>query len=122
MNDTSKRHLLERTPEQKAEERRIRELHRENPIRVVPTDTIDGEDVVQLLKFVNLIRKEREAQGLSLEQLAERAGMDVAALSRLESAQNFNPTAATMFRLARALGKSLSVGFASPSQTDPTKK
>jgi len=89
-------------------------MHRENPVRVVPTDTIDGADVAQLLKFVSLIRREREAQGLSVEQLAERAGVDPAALARLESAQNFNPTAATMFRLARALGKSLTVGFTSP--------
>ena len=45
MSDTAKLPRIERTPEQRAEERRIREMHRHNPVREVPTDTITGADV-----------------------------------------------------------------------------
>jgi ribosome-binding protein aMBF1 (putative translation factor) len=115
MNEVLRQKRLERTPEQIAEERRIRELHRQQPIRVIPTETVDGADMPSLLKFVAAVRREREACGMSVEQLAERSGMDVDALARLEAAQNFNPSAATMFRLTRALGKSLQLAIHDPS-------
>ena len=35
MSDTTKASKIERTPEQKAEEKRIREMHRQNPVREV---------------------------------------------------------------------------------------
>jgi ribosome-binding protein aMBF1 (putative translation factor) len=111
MSDTAKLPRKERTPEQIAEERRVREAHRLNPIRDVPADTLSGADATQLLQLVASIRREREALGLSPEQLAERAGLEVATLHRLESGQSFNPTIATLFRLAAALGKHLTVGL-----------
>jgi ribosome-binding protein aMBF1 (putative translation factor) len=111
MSDTTKLPRTERTPEQRAEELRIREAHRANPIRAVPPDTLSGADAVQLLKFVAALRREREALGLSLEQLAERTGLDVATLSRFESGQGFNPTISTLFRLAASLGKKLTLGL-----------
>jgi ribosome-binding protein aMBF1 (putative translation factor) len=107
MSDTAKVPKIERTPEQKAEERRIREMHRQNPVREVPADTVRGADVAQLFRLAAAIRREREAQGLSIEQLAERAGVDVNALSRLEAGQGLNPTVSTLFRLAHALGRNL---------------
>lgn len=113
MSDTAKLPRKERTPEQIAEEKRIRELHRQTPVREVPADTISGADAAQLLQFVAAIQREREAQGLSLEQLASRSGVEVAALSRLESAQSFNPTISTLFRIANALGKKLCLGLES---------
>lgn len=109
MSDTTKVPKIERTPEQKAEERRIREMHRQNPIREVPADTLSGVDAAQLLKFVAAVRREREAQGLTLEQLAERAGIDGAMLSRFESGQAFNSPVSTLFRIAGALGRKLVV-------------
>jgi ribosome-binding protein aMBF1 (putative translation factor) len=93
------------------DERRIREMHRQNPIREVPADTLRGADAAQLLRFVASVRREREAQGLTLEQLAERAGIDVGVLSRFESGPAFNPTVSTLFRLAAALGRSLVLGL-----------
>jgi ribosome-binding protein aMBF1 (putative translation factor) len=120
MSDTARLPRKERTPEQVAEERRIREAHRLSPIRDVPADTLSGADVAQLLKLVASIRRGREALGLSLDQLAERAGMDVATLERLESGQSFNPTVATLFRLAAALGKQLTVGL-DATHTGPTR-
>jgi transcriptional regulator with XRE-family HTH domain len=43
--------------------------------------------------------------GLSLADVAERTGIDKAALSRLETAQNMNPTVSTLCRYANSLGK-----------------
>jgi ribosome-binding protein aMBF1 (putative translation factor) len=111
MSDTAKVPRSERTPEQKAEERRIREMHRENPIREVPADTLRGSDAARLLQFVACVRHEREAQGLTLEQLATRAGIDVGVLSRFESGQAFNLTVSTLFRIAAALGRNLTLGL-----------
>lgn len=103
MSDTAKAPKIERTPEQKAEERRIREMHRLNPIRELPADTLNGAAAAQLLKFVASVRREREAQGLTLQQLAERAGIDASVLARLEAGQAFNPSVSTLFRIASAL-------------------
>jgi ribosome-binding protein aMBF1 (putative translation factor) len=111
MSDTAKLPRMERTPEQIAEEKRIREAHRLNPVRELPPDTISGSDAAQLLQFVALLRREREKHGLSLEQLAERAGVDAAVLARLEAGQGFNPTISTLFRIATALGKHLTLGL-----------
>lgn len=107
MSDTTRVPKIERTPEQKAEEKRIREIHQQNPIREVPADTLRGADAALLLKFLAAVRREREAQGLTVEQLAERAGIDVAVVSRFESGQAFNPTVSTLFRIAGALGRNL---------------
>jgi ribosome-binding protein aMBF1 (putative translation factor) len=112
MSDTTKVPKIERTPEQKAEELRIREMHRLNPIREVPSDTITNADARQMLKFIAAIKREREAQGLTLHELAERAAVDIDVLTRLEAAHSFNPTISILFRLARALGKRLELGLA----------
>lgn len=111
MSDTARIPRIERTPEQRAEEQRIREMHRQNPIREVPADTITSADVVCLMKFVSAIRREREAQGLTSEAVAERLGMEASAYARLESGNVLNPTLATLFRITRALGKSLAIGL-----------
>ncbi len=51
------------------------------------------------------LKKERERQGLTLAALSKRSGIDQAALSRLETGQHGNPTLATLYRIAVALGK-----------------
>jgi ribosome-binding protein aMBF1 (putative translation factor) len=116
MSEKTKVPNIERTPEQKAEEKRIRELHRQNPIRAVPTDTLRGSDVAVLLKFIASVRREREAQGLTVDELAARAGIDAATLARLESGIAFNPTIATLFRIAEALGRNLTLALDSVAQ------
>jgi ribosome-binding protein aMBF1 (putative translation factor) len=107
MSDTAKVPRSERTPEQKAEEKRIRQLHEQNPFREVPADILRGSDAARLLQFVASVRRERESQGLTLEQLAARAGIEVGILARFESEQAFNPTLSTLFRIASALGRDL---------------
>jgi ribosome-binding protein aMBF1 (putative translation factor) len=103
--------IPERTPEQEAEELRIREMHRQNPVREVPTDIIASTDVVELMRFVAAVRRARESQGLTPEAVAERVGMDVTAYARLESGNMLNPTLSSLFRIARAVGKHLSIGL-----------
>lgn len=53
------------------------------------------------------LKKAREAAGLSLADVAERSGIDKAALSRLETGVHDNPTVETLMRYATALGKKL---------------
>src|SRR5262245_31694503 len=53
------------------------------------------------------LKKAREAAGLSLADVAERSGIDKAALSRLENGIHDNPTVETLLRYAAALGKQL---------------
>ena len=60
-------------------------------------------DVLQLLKA------ERQAQGLSLSEIETRSGLAKSKLSRLENDPECNPTLSTLRRYATALGKKLSV-------------
>jgi ribosome-binding protein aMBF1 (putative translation factor) len=104
-----------RTPEARAEEIRSREaLDREFRETGTIETTGDGTtmgDLVAFRRFVMSLRRERERQGLSLADVAERARIDKAALSRLENGQQLNPTVNTLARYARALGKSLALGM-----------
>jgi ribosome-binding protein aMBF1 (putative translation factor) len=82
----------------------------------------DGEgttmgDLVAFHRFIMSLRRERERLGLSLGDVAERAGIDKGALSRLENGQQLNPTVNTLARYARALGKSLAWGLADRDDT-----
>ena len=51
------------------------------------------------------LKQERERQGLTLAALAQRSGIDQAALSKLETGSHANPTLATLYRIALALDK-----------------
>jgi transcriptional regulator with XRE-family HTH domain len=107
----------------KAEELRIRDEHRRNPVREVPADTILGADVGQLFKLVGVIRREREAQGLTPEQVADRARIDAEVYTRFEAGHSFNLTVSTLTRIARAVGKKLVVSLddadLNPTTTPP---
>jgi DNA-binding XRE family transcriptional regulator len=60
------------------------------------------------LRFaIHELKKAREAAGLSLADVAERSGIDKAALSRLENGVHDNPTVETLMRYAAAVGKKL---------------
>jgi len=54
--------------------------------------------------LIATLRAERERQGLSLTEIAERTGIDRAAIHKLEIGLNKNPTCATLARYADALG------------------
>ncbi len=59
---------------------------------------------------MQLLKREREARGLTLTEVAERAGIDKSNLSKLENDINANPTLETLFRVARAIGVKLTIG------------
>jgi transcriptional regulator with XRE-family HTH domain len=60
---------------------------------------------LSIRQAVFALRKAREAARLSLADVAERTGIDKAALSRIETGQHPNPTVSTLCRYAHALGK-----------------
>jgi ribosome-binding protein aMBF1 (putative translation factor) len=88
-----------RTPEGRAEIERIRAAIREDYPPLEPDP--------ELAKVLDALRVERERQGLSLADLAERTQMDSPTLSDLESGKVANPTVQALRAYAHALGKQL---------------
>jgi ribosome-binding protein aMBF1 (putative translation factor) len=105
-----------RDPQARAEEARVRDAlereYRETGMLKTAGDGTTMGDLVAFRRFVMSLRRERERLGLSLADVAERAKIDKAALSRLENGQQLNPTINTLERYARALGKRLTCGLA----------
>jgi transcriptional regulator with XRE-family HTH domain len=62
--------------------------------------------------FVASARKAREARGLTVSVVAERMGVDHAAVSRLESGKQTNPTVNTVMRYVEAIGLRVAWGLA----------
>jgi transcriptional regulator with XRE-family HTH domain len=60
-----------------------------------------------LASIAESLREERGRSGMTLEQLAQRAELSIAHLSRLESGER-QPSLAALFALSRALGVSIS--------------
>ncbi len=73
------------------------------------TDPDDSAGGVKLTQVVQLLRKEREAQGLSLGDIHEATGITQGRLSRIENRVETNPTIGTLERIAEALGLQLLV-------------
>jgi DNA-binding phage protein len=61
-------------------------------------------DYLAVLELAAQLKQSRQAQRLSLSQVADRTGIDKAALSRIESGRNANPTIGTLETIARAIG------------------
>jgi ribosome-binding protein aMBF1 (putative translation factor) len=99
----------QRTAEQRAEEEAIRRQHAANPIHQRPAGTINQRSLTAILALAARFKAERESQGLTLAQVAERMGIDAPALSRLETGKMLNPTLATLHKWAEALGRKLDV-------------
>ncbi len=74
-------------------------------------EMIAPDDLVAAARFIGGLREQREQAGLSLADVAERSGIDKAALSRLETGWQPNPTLNTLVRYARAIGKRLVLGL-----------
>ena len=62
---------------------------------------------LSLMAALHDLKAARESSGLSLADVAERSGIDKAALSRLENGIHDNPTVETLIRYAAAVGKRL---------------
>jgi transcriptional regulator with XRE-family HTH domain len=114
-----------RTPEARAEQARSREaLDRERRETGTIKTTGDGTTMGELVafrRFVMALRRERERLGLSLADVAARAKIDKAALSRLENGQQLNPTVNTLARYVRALGKTLTWGMTDDAEKRTVK-
>jgi transcriptional regulator with XRE-family HTH domain len=54
-------------------------------------------------KAIRQARASREAQGLTLKDVSERCGIDVATLSKLENGKQTNPTLFTMLAVGKRL-------------------
>lgn len=100
-----------RTSEQQAEEEAIRREHAVNPIRRQPSDAINRQSFNAILNLVAEYKSVREAQGLTLAEVAERMGIDPPALSRLETGKMLNPTLATLLKWAESLGQNLNISL-----------
>jgi ribosome-binding protein aMBF1 (putative translation factor) len=107
-------HKTERTPEELAELRAERERFsrtRPGPGDLTASSDYDGPyrqgDLMALLSALATLRQERERQGLSLAEVSDRSGLDKGMLSRLENGKILNPTVATLWRYADAVGMSL---------------
>lgn len=103
------------TAADRARHKRIREQMQ----RIKPTpEQLMGDGVwlplgayFTLKQTIGALKTERERAGLTLSALAKRTGIDKAALSRLESGKQANPTLATLLRYAAALGKEVCVAL-----------
>ena len=103
-----------RTAEQRTEEEAVRRLHAANPIRQKPAGTINRQSFTAILRLIARFKAERESQGLTLAEVAERMGIDPPALSRLETGKMLNPTLAMLHKWAEALGQKLNVDLSPP--------
>ncbi len=65
------------------------------------------------------LKDERERQGLSLADVAERSGIGKASLSRLETGKLANPTVDTLLRYAAALDRRLEWRVVNPASGKP---
>lgn len=114
MNEKRKARAIDLTPEQRDEHRRIRELFQDwhpSPEELIASGesakfALAGE-YRYLRPFVAKLKQAREDAGLSLADVAQRCGIDKAALSRLENGLNPNPTLDTLWRYVAAIGKRL---------------
>jgi transcriptional regulator with XRE-family HTH domain len=69
-------------------------------------------DHLDFAAFLASARKAREARGLTLSEVAARMGCDHAAVSRLESGKQPNPTVNTVMRYVEAIGLRIAWGLA----------
>lgn len=109
---------IERTPEELARIQAIRKnFQAEKPTMEQLLATGEYTQPVPLATYLGTkellhdLKHEREKAGLSLTDVANRTGMDKAAISRLENGHQQNPTVETLSRYAMAIGKQLVWAF-----------
>jgi DNA-binding Xre family transcriptional regulator len=115
---------IKRTPEETARLRADRERYqreRPTPEQLLAegghTEFVKLGELLRLHQAVAWLKQERERQKLTLAEMSRRTGIDQAALSRLETGKNSNPTLDTLNRVAAALGKTICFSFQDADQT-----
>ena len=131
MNERTRTQLDRLTPEKRAKaeaaierfrtpEARSRELidrdeidreYRETGTIATTGETTTVDELIALRRFVGKLRAEREARGLSLDDVSRRSGLERSAISKLEVGHNVNPTVKTLARYARAIGVAITWNF-----------
>jgi DNA-binding Xre family transcriptional regulator len=121
------RHLhckIKRTPEEVARLRADRERYqreRPTPQQLLAegghAEFVKLGELLMLHQTVGWLKQERERQHLTLAEMSRRTGIDQAALSRLETGKNSNPTLDTLYRVAAALGKMICCSFQDADKT-----
>jgi predicted transcriptional regulator len=107
---------IERTAEERRQLGEIRDrFQRQKPglddllAKGDAAEVVSQGEYVDLRKMLAALKKHREKRGLSLADIAEKSGMDRAAISRLENGVYVNPTLDTLYRYAEAIGAE--IGF-----------
>ncbi len=105
---------IERVPEDLARIRAIREKFQSERPTVAQllesgdyTEPVSHGAYLETKQLLHELKKHREEAGLSLADVANRTGMDRAAISRLENGHQPNPTVETISRYAMAVGKQI---------------
>lgn len=108
---------IERSPEDLARIKQLREQYQRERPSLEDLCAAQGVEPVTLGAYLEAkqlfhrLRQERERAGLSLSDVADRSGMDKAAISRLENGHQPNPTLDTVARYAAAIGKQVVWGI-----------
>jgi DNA-binding XRE family transcriptional regulator len=116
----------QRTAEDRARRQAVRDRFREwhpSPEELIASGEgakfdLRGE-YRELRPFVEEIKREREAAGLTLAEVSRRCGIDQPALSRLENGHSTNPTLDTLWRYAAAVGRRLVLSTEAIRNTRP---
>jgi hypothetical protein len=113
MNENVRRHVRDRrlTPEEAAHYKAVRaQVEKDLPdLMAVGRALRDRQRGVPMQEAARKLKEERERQGLTLEQLVEKSGLDAAQVTRLENDANHDATVASLTRYAQALGKTLEI-------------
>jgi len=117
VNETPKtRHVYTRLSDEEREKyRELREkIDREEKDEIIAWGRSVAAHHDHLRDVFRQLQAERQHQGLSLAELAERSGIDKANLSRLENMAYPNVTLSTIERYAKALGKEVRITIVDP--------
>src|SRR5262249_15401473 len=103
-----------RTAAEKAKEKEARAVFEDwkpGPEELLDSGRWQGPILVEgargFWEAIRQVRAFREAQGITLKEVSERCGIDVATLSKLENGKQANPTLFTMLLYVGAVGKRL---------------
>jgi len=102
----------ERSPEEVARLRELRERYQREKPSIADLEAQGAEfvtlgEVILLRCLADELRQERERQGLTREQLAERLNMSPEALTSIEAGTVGKLTLGLLSRVAHALGKQI---------------
>ena len=101
--------------EDKARHQKIREQSAGEKPELMARGRAARAKHVRLKEAVSELKAARQALGLSLAEVGDRAGIEKGNLSRLENAEHPNPTIDTLTRYTDAVGKEIVITLIDPS-------